>query len=102
MQRTKQYLKGKHFYIKAGKKKEVHYLKNHKNQPVDYDKNLVEIYTDNINIEPSKNEIILKFGKSIFGTNIIKIKRIIKLDIKTAKKLEKLLKEQLDENNLSG
>jgi len=95
MRRTKQFYKGDHFYIKAGNKKEVHYIKKIKKIEYEYSKDLNEKYVNNFKIELKDKGFLIDFGNVIFGTDIFKSAIKIFLDYKVAKDLEKRLKEIL-------
>lgn len=95
MKKSKQYQKGKHIYIKSGKNKEVHTIQE-KKQEFEFDDNYEEIYADCFKFETSKEGFKLFFGKKLFGTNQIKLKRVIKLGYKNCCRLLQLLKNTIE------
>lgn len=92
MKKTKRYQKGKHLYIKCGKKKEVHILRNSPYHNVEYAENYLEIYANRFLISPTKNGIKISFGKEILGTDRIKFKHTIIINLQTAYRLVNMLK----------
>ncbi|MBU1078653.1 MAG: hypothetical protein KKH98_15245 [Spirochaetes bacterium] len=93
MKKTKQYQKGKHIYIKSGKNKEIITVRENKKEEIEFDKNCEEIYIDQFKFETSKNSFKFFFGKQIMGTPNIKLKRVIRMNYKTAKRFFKILKD---------
>ena len=98
MQRTKQYRKGKHLYIKSGSKTEVHTLKNDDSPQVEFDDNCQEFYVDVFEFGLSEKGIKIFFGKKIFGTDRAKPKQTILLPKGTAKRMLRLLETVLKDN----
>ncbi len=92
MKKTKQFQKGKHFYIKSGKKKEIYTIKEKQKQETEFDKDYQEVYVDQFKFEISEKSFKIFFGKQIFGIPQIKLKRIIRMGPKTAKKFLNILK----------
>lgn len=95
MKRSKQYQKGKHIYIKSGKMKEVHTIKQGPKTETEFAQDYQEIYSDAFQFKTSKEGIKIIFGKQLFGTNQIKLKRTIQLGYKNAKRFESILKQAL-------
>ena len=91
MKKTKQYQKGKHLYISSGGKKEVHTIKKPEHPEIEFDENYQEVYVDKFHFENAENGVKIFFGKKIFGTDKIKLKRTILLGKKASKKLIRIL-----------
>jgi len=93
MKKTKCYQKGKHLYIKCGKKREVHILQDSPYHNVEYDENYQEIYANRFQISSTEKGIKISFGKEIFGTDRIKFKHTVIVNLQTAHKLVNMLKD---------
>jgi len=91
MKKTKQYQKGKHFYIKSGRKQEIHKIKKPEPPETEFDENYQEVYIDQFYFKNEDNKIKIFFGKKIHGTDKIKLKRTIILGKNTAQKLISVL-----------
>ncbi len=97
MKKSKQYQKGKHFYVTSRGKKEVHTIKKATPPETEFDENYQEVYVDDFHFEKTEEGIKIFFGKKIFGTDKAKLKRTIVLPKNTFKKmmgiLENLMKK---------
>ncbi|MDD5066111.1 MAG: hypothetical protein PHF84_03590 [bacterium] len=93
MKRSRIYRKGKHIYIKSGPLKEVHLIDKPKEPEHEYDEHYEEIYTDQFRFETGPKGITIHFGKQIFGTDLVKLKKAIHLDIRTARQFLKILEQ---------
>ncbi|MBN1898883.1 MAG: hypothetical protein JW827_08910 [Spirochaetes bacterium] len=89
MKRSKQYQKGKHLYIKSGKKKKVYTLKEStpRGYDLEFDDGTEEIYVDQFKFDLSRKDFKIYFGRLLPGTGRIKLKRALLLDPRTAKRL---------------
>lgn len=93
MKKAKIYQKGKHVYTKVGGFKEAKIIGKPQKTEYEFDENCQEVYVDSFKFDIIEKKMKLSFGKHIPGLNRIKLKRVISLDMKTARKFMQLLKK---------
>ena len=97
MKHSKTYQKGKHIYIKTGNIKEVITPQPDKKLDIEFEENYEEIYIDKFQFKIHDKKVKIFFSKEIPGLNKTNLKRVINMDIKTAKDFIRLLKKELKE-----
>lgn len=97
MKHSKTYQKGKHIYIKTGNVKEVITLQPDKKLDIEFEDDYEESYVDGFQFNLHNKNVKIFFSKQIPGLNRFKLKRVINMDIKTAKDFIAILKKELQE-----